>query len=101
MDGTELLGLLNVYHDAPHAWTDDELETIAALATQASVAIRTAQNFQQMATWTAQLQSIQQLGARLEPPLERRARSAWPSRPSCASSSTTTTSACTGSTATT
>ena len=65
MDGTDSLGLLNVYHDAPHAWTADELETIAALATQASVAIRTAQNFQQMATWTAQLQSIQQLGARL------------------------------------
>jgi diguanylate cyclase (GGDEF)-like protein/excisionase family DNA binding protein len=65
MDGSELLGLLNVYHDTPHAWTPDELETIASLATQASVAIRTAQNFQQMATWTAQLQSIQQLGARL------------------------------------
>ena len=65
MDGTDLLGLLNVYHDTPHVWTPDELETIASLATQASVAIRTAQNFQQMATWTAQLQSIQQLGARL------------------------------------
>ena len=65
MDGTEVLGMLNVYHDAPHPWSPDELETIAALATQASVAIRTAQNFQQMATWTAQLQSIQQLGARL------------------------------------
>ncbi len=65
MDGTELLGMLNVYHDTPHPWSPDELETIAALATQASVAIRTAQNFQRMATWTAQLQSIQQLGARL------------------------------------
>ena len=65
MDGTEVLGLLNVYHDRPHPWSADEIETIAALATQASVAIRTAQNFQQMATWTAQLQSIQQLGARL------------------------------------
>ena len=65
MDGADLLGLLNVYHDTPHPWTPDELETIASLATQASVAIRTAQNFQQMATWTAQLQSIQQLGARL------------------------------------
>lgn len=65
MDGTELLGTLNVYHDAPHHWTPDELETIAALATQASVAIRTAQDYQRMATWTAQLQSIQQLGARL------------------------------------
>ena len=65
MEGTELLGLLNVYHDTPHPWSPDELETLASLATQASVAIRTAQNFQQMATWTAQLQSIQQLGARL------------------------------------
>ena len=65
LDGTELLGMLNVYHDAAHAWTDDELDSIAALATQASVAIRAAQNFQQMTTWTAQLQSIQQLGARL------------------------------------
>lgn len=65
MDGTDLLGILNVYHDRPHVWTSDELETVAAVATQASVAIRTAQNYQQMATWTAQLQSIQQLGARL------------------------------------
>jgi diguanylate cyclase (GGDEF)-like protein len=38
---------------------------MAALAIQASVAINTAQNFSQMATWAAQLQSIQQLGARL------------------------------------
>lgn len=65
LDGDEVLGLLNVYHDAPRDWSDDELETIAALATQASVAIRTAQNFEQMARRTAQLQSIQQLGARL------------------------------------
>jgi diguanylate cyclase (GGDEF)-like protein len=64
-DGPELLGLLNVYHDAPHDWTEDELETMAALATQASVAIKNAQNFQKMATWAAQLQSIQQLGVRL------------------------------------
>ncbi|HEV8281424.1 MAG TPA: diguanylate cyclase, partial [Candidatus Limnocylindrales bacterium] len=65
LDGDEVLGLLNVYHDSPHAWSADELETMTALATQASVAIRTAQNFKKMATWTAQLQSIQQLGARL------------------------------------
>jgi diguanylate cyclase (GGDEF)-like protein/excisionase family DNA binding protein len=64
-DGAELLGLLNVYHDRPHAWTPDELDTIDAFAAQASVAIKTAQNFEQMATWAAQLQSIQQLGARL------------------------------------
>jgi diguanylate cyclase (GGDEF)-like protein/excisionase family DNA binding protein len=65
LDGDQVLGLLNIYHDRPRSWTSDELETIAALATQASVAIRTAQNFEQMSTWTAQLQSIQQLGARL------------------------------------
>ena len=65
LDGTEVLGLLNIYHDRPHQWTDDELETIAALASQASVAIRAAQDYERMATWAAQLQSIQQLGARL------------------------------------
>ena len=65
LDGTQVLGLLNVYHDRPHHWTDDELDTIGALATQASVAIRAAQDYDRMATWAAQLQSIQQLGARL------------------------------------
>jgi diguanylate cyclase (GGDEF)-like protein/excisionase family DNA binding protein len=65
LDGPDVLGLLNVYHDAPHAWTDDELDTMAALATQASVAIKNAQNFEKMASWAAQLGSIQQLGVRL------------------------------------
>jgi diguanylate cyclase (GGDEF)-like protein/excisionase family DNA binding protein len=64
-DGTQLLGTLDVYHDQPHAWSDAELEAMASLATSAVVAIRTAQNYEQMATWTAQLQSIQQLGTRL------------------------------------
>ncbi len=64
-DGSDLLGTLDIYHDRPHAWAWDELETVAALATQASVAIRAAQDYERMATWAAQLQSIQQLGARL------------------------------------
>ncbi len=64
-DGGDLLGLLNVYHDKPRAWSPDELDTMGALAVQASVAIKTAQNYSQMARWAAQLQSIQQLGARL------------------------------------
>ncbi len=64
-DGSEFLGVLNLYHDRPHRWSDDELETVEAFAAQASIAIRTAQNYAQMATWAAQLQSIQQLGARL------------------------------------
>ncbi len=65
LDGSQPLGLLNVYHDRPHHWTADELDTIGALATQASVAIRAAQDYERMATWAAQLQSIQQLAARL------------------------------------
>ncbi len=64
-DEPEALGILGVYHNKPHPWTDDELETMAALATQASVAIKGARNYAQLATWTAQLQSIQQLGTRL------------------------------------
>jgi diguanylate cyclase (GGDEF)-like protein/excisionase family DNA binding protein len=65
LDGQELFGLLNVYHDQPHEWSTDELETMGALADQAAVAIKNAQNYEKMATWAAQLQSIQQLGARL------------------------------------
>ncbi len=61
----EIGGVLTLYHDRPHRWTDEDMEALAAFATQAAVAIRTARNFTQMATWTAQLQSIQQLGARL------------------------------------
>ena len=80
-----VLGLLNIYHDRPHHWTDDELETIAALATQASVAIRAAQDYERMATWAAQLQSIQQLGARLSRPVERGRDRPCRSPPSCAS----------------
>ena len=65
VDGDEAPGLLTVYHDRPHPWRQGELETLQALATHASLAIRTARNYGRMATWTAQLQSIQQLGARL------------------------------------
>ena len=65
LDADEVLGLLNVYHDQPYEWSADELETMGALAEQAAIAIKNAQNFEKMATWAAQLQSIQQLGARL------------------------------------
>ena len=64
-DEPEPLGVLGVYHDEPHPWSEDELDTMAALATQATVAIKAAGNYAQLATWAAQLQSIQQLGARL------------------------------------
>ena len=61
----ESIGSLNVYHDQRHAWSDDELHALSRLAEQASVAIRSARTYAQLATWAAQLQSIQQLGARL------------------------------------
>jgi len=64
-DNPDPLGTLGVYHDEPHPWSDDELDTMAALATQATVAIKAAANYAQLATWAAQLQSIQQLGTRL------------------------------------
>jgi diguanylate cyclase (GGDEF)-like protein/excisionase family DNA binding protein len=67
LDGDEPapLGIIGVYHDQPHPWTTDELDTMAALATQATVAIKAARNYAQLAAWAAQLQSIQQLGTRL------------------------------------
>ncbi|HEY8237800.1 MAG TPA: GAF domain-containing protein [Candidatus Limnocylindrales bacterium] len=64
-DKPEPLGILGVYHDQPHPWSEDELDTMAALATQVTVAIKAANNYAQLATWAAQLQSIQALGARL------------------------------------
>lgn len=65
LDGVDPLGLLVVCHDQPHAWSDDELATLAGFAAQAATAIKNAQNYERMATWAAHLQSIQQLGARL------------------------------------
>jgi diguanylate cyclase (GGDEF)-like protein len=61
----ELLGLLALYHDRPHPWDESDLDTLEALAAQASVAMVTARNYAKMAGWAAQLQSIQQLGGRL------------------------------------
>ena len=44
---------------------EHDLDLLQQLANQASMMLRNAQNYSQMATWAAQLQSIQQLGARL------------------------------------
>ena len=64
-DAPKPLGMLSVFHDDPHPWSDEELDTMAALATHAAVAIKAARNYAQLATWAAQLQSIQALGTRL------------------------------------
>ena len=63
--GGEILGVLVLYHDRRHPWDQAELDVLDALAAQASIAIANARNYAQTATWAAQLQSIQKLGARL------------------------------------
>ena len=65
VETAESIGSLNIYHDRRHEWTADELDALARLAIQASVAIRNARTYAQLETWAAQLQSIQQLGTRL------------------------------------
>ncbi len=64
VNGTTL-GIVTLYHDQPHEWSADDLQVLEGLTNQAAVAVNNAQNYQQMATWAAQLQSIQQLGTRL------------------------------------
>ncbi len=59
------LGLLDLYPAAGRSFAPADLATLAAFADHASVAVRTARDYGQMARWTAQLASIQQLGARL------------------------------------
>lgn len=61
----EVVGTFALYHDQCHEWDPDDLQLLEALGAQAGAAIRNARNYQQMATWAAQLQSIQQLGTAL------------------------------------
>ncbi len=61
----EPLGALVLYHDAHFEWAAEPLALLEQLANQAAMMLRNAQNYSQMATWAAQLQSIQQLGSRL------------------------------------
>lgn len=61
----EPLGLLALYHDDPRPYDATDIEAVAALAAQVSVAVKNARDYAQMATWAAQLRSIQQLGTRL------------------------------------
>lgn len=65
MAEAEMIGLLAVYHDRRHEWSMPDLHLLETLGAQAGIAIRNAKNYQLMATWAAQLQSIQQLGTRL------------------------------------
>ncbi|HEY8135901.1 MAG TPA: GAF domain-containing protein [Candidatus Limnocylindrales bacterium] len=58
-------GVLCLYHDERHEWSEADLALLERLARHGAAVMRSAQDYSQMAKWTAQLQSIQQLGARL------------------------------------
>ncbi|MEA2622636.1 MAG: hypothetical protein QOH61_1546 [Chloroflexota bacterium] len=64
VDG-DVIGVLAVYHDERHDWPQEDIDVLTALGRQASIAMKNARNYELMATWAAQLQSIQQLGTRL------------------------------------
>jgi diguanylate cyclase (GGDEF)-like protein len=61
----EPMGVLSLYFDSHHEWTRDDLELLTSIAEQGAMVVRNAQNYNRMATWAAQLHSIQQLGTRL------------------------------------
>ncbi|HEY6570269.1 MAG TPA: GAF domain-containing protein [Candidatus Limnocylindrales bacterium] len=65
VDGHEIHGMLYLAHDRPHRWRQIDLDSAEALAGDAAIAVRSARTFGRMATWAAQLQSIQRLGSRL------------------------------------
>ncbi len=64
-DGRDLVGMLYIAHDRPHDWRAGDLDGAEALASDAASAVRSARTFGRMASWAAQLQSIQRLGTRL------------------------------------
>ena len=61
----EPMGALCLYYDTRHDWSDDDTQLLMQIAEQGSTLVRNAENYNRMATWAAQLHSIQQLGARL------------------------------------
>jgi excisionase family DNA binding protein len=61
----EGFGVLCLFHDERHDWSAEDLALLERLARHSAAVMRSAQDYNQMATWTKQLQSIQQLGARL------------------------------------
>jgi len=63
--GGATLGALVLYHDTTRAYSSAELGALQELAARAGVAMRNARDYARMATWAAQLRSIQQLGVRL------------------------------------
>jgi diguanylate cyclase (GGDEF)-like protein len=61
----ELVGLLLLVRDVPHPFDAADFEALDALASQVGLAVRNARTLDRMATWAAQLRSVQQLGGRI------------------------------------
>lgn len=61
----ETLAALLLCHDRRHDWQPEDMALLRELTAQAADVVRNARNYGQMATWAAQLESIQQLGTRL------------------------------------
>ena len=59
------MGALCLYFHEPHDWTVRTSSCSTHIAEQGATVVRNAENYSRMATWAAQLHSIQQLGARL------------------------------------
>lgn len=64
-DGLAAEGLLLVGHEALPTWGSSDLHDLAVLGWGGATALRNAATYQHMETWAAQLQSIGQLGTRL------------------------------------
>ena len=65
MSESEPMGALCLYYDQPHEWEVEDVQLLTRIAEQGSTVVRNAENYNRMATWAAQLHSIQQLGTRL------------------------------------
>ena len=61
----EPMGALSLYHSKRHEWAPEDITLLERIALQGATIVRNAENYNRMATWAAQLHSIQQLGTRL------------------------------------
>lgn len=61
----DLVGLLLLVRDAARPFDAADLDAMGVLTAQVGIAVRNARTFTQMATWAAQLRSVQQLGGRI------------------------------------
>ena len=58
-------GTLSLFHRAPRAWDDEDLDALTSVAEHVSIAIRHAGAVIERSQWEAQLASIHDLGSRL------------------------------------